>query len=645
MNVYQPQLQLATGILTLADWDGQGTPPDNFVVARREDGSIASSYGDAIWYVTAYHTLKKPTQLNFSFWEAQSQPSTEELARAQELRWLMFLLMWCRPTPLHMRTLNGYLQHLRAAARFAVAHSLSLPQLLGSETLLQSARNVLHPADLKAVNVMIAFLNHLGPAVVRFDVAAGNTLRKMKTDVLAYQAALKQHPPIPTRIYSHLLTTIQSTLVAFSSVAEQAIDYAILCAKKKQEEGDEFAPPVLPAELAAYLLRSGFLVRPRGVISALKASQYAAKLLIQAFSGMRDQEASTLPFDCLREEQIDGLKHYVLQGVTTKLNRGKARVTKWVTSREGATAVGLARQIAIGMSRFLGISGTQSLPLFASTAYLATESLALKFNGGAPRIANLDLSGMLREIMWPILCPTIEDADLCELEQIDPHRAWRSEPKFTVGNRWPLTSHQLRRSLALYAQRSGLVSLPSLKRQLQHITEEMSRYYARGSAFAVDFLAGQKNHFGRDWQEAQPVSSALSYMLHVLYSDEVLFGGHVQWVDRNLRDAGGMILIDREATLRRFKKGELAYRETILGGCTSTEGCKSVAINTLDIDCVTGCKNLVGRLSSLERVIAVQERFVASLEPGSVEHTTEFKDLQVLREAREQFIIERKEAA
>ena len=92
-------------------------------------------------------------------------------------------------------------------------------------------------------------------------------------------------------------------------------------------------------------------------------------------------------------------------------------------------------------------------------------------------------------------------------EQIDPHRAWRSEPRFQLGVPWTLTSHQLRRSLALYAQRSGLVSLPSLRRQLQHITEEMSRYYARGSAFANNIIGDNKHHFGHDWQDAQPVSA------------------------------------------------------------------------------------------------------------------------------------------
>ncbi|MDZ7921694.1 hypothetical protein [Rhodoferax sp.] len=127
--------------------------------------------------------------------------------------------------------------------------------------------------------------------------------------------------------------------------------------------------------------------------------------------------------------------------------------------------------------------------------------------------------------------------------------------------------HQLRRSLALYAQRSGLVSLPSLRRQLQHITDEMSRYYAKGSSFAKNFIGDDKEHFGLEWQETHSESAALSYVLNVLLSDDILFGGHANWVEHRLKGLDGSVMIDRAATLRRFKKGELAYRETLIGGC------------------------------------------------------------------------------
>ena len=232
------------------------------------------------------------------------------------------------------------------------------------------------------------------------------------------------------------------------------------------------------------------------------------------------------------------------------------------------------------------------------------------------------------------LCSPIEDGDLKELEQIDPHRAWRSEEGFRIGVRWKFKTHQLRRSLALYAQRSGLVSLPSLRRQLHHITEEMSRYYAKGSAFAKDFIGEEQDHFGVEWQSAQPESSALSYILNVLMNDDALIGGHANWVQHRLSREDGEVLVDRAATMRRFRKGEMAYKETVLGGCTKVDGCDQVALNWLSVDCLRdGCKNLVCSLTKLERVIAAQERLVNAIDPRTVEYRTEVADLEVLRGA------------
>ena len=251
---------------------------------------------------------------------------------------------------------------------------------------------------------------------------------------------------------------------------------------------------------------------------------------------------------------------------------------------------------------------------------------------GSLHAAKFDLGNC--EALRQRLAPTIKEEDLHELEQIDPHRAWRSEADFQIGKPWRLTSHQMRRSLALYAQRSGLVSLPSLRRQLQHLTEEMSRYYARGSAFARNFVGDDKKHFGYEWQELQPISAAYSYIINVLLSDDVLFGGHANWVDHRMRGADGAVVVNREITMRSFKRGELAYRETALGGCTNTDACDQIAIKWLDVDCVSGCRNLVGRLSKLDRVIAAQGKLVSALDISSVEFRIEKADLDTLTAAR-----------
>ncbi|MGK5071042.1 hypothetical protein ACQ4WR_26950, partial [Janthinobacterium sp. RT4P48] len=189
------------------------------------------------------------------------------------------------------------------------------------------------------------------------------------------------------------------------------------------------------------------------------------------------------------------------------------------------------------------------------------------------------------------------------------------------------------------AQRSGLVSLPSLKRQLQHITLHMSQYYAKGSGFATNFIGighghGER-HFGEEWQEAQPVSQFLAYASNVLLEDPGnLYGGHTHWLRMRLRSRDGLMLEDRATTLRRFQKGELAYKVTPVGGCANPGPCDKNPIDVLHVGCVSeNCKHLAGNLKKTERVVAVKSRELEILRstniglPELIHEETEFKRL------------------
>ena len=79
----------------------------------------------------------------------------------------------------------------------------------------------------------------------------------------------------------------------------------------------------------------------------------------------------------------------------------------------------------------------------------------------------------------------------------------------------------------------------------------------------------------------------------------------------------------------------MAYKETLLGGCTKIGDCDQPALNWLDTDCLTnGCKNMVCNVSKLEKVIIAQEKLVNSLEKSSLEYRTEKADLDILVSAK-----------
>lgn len=160
---------------------------------------------------------------------------------------------------------------------------------------------------------------------------------------------------------------------------------------------------------------------------------------------------------------------------------------------------------------------------------------------------------------------------------------------------------------------------------------------------STNLIKQEKNHFGKEWQETQPISSALSYISNVLLSDETLIGGHGNWVEQRFKDKQTyiktVIIETREETIKRFKKGELAYKETLLGGCTKVGSCEQVALNWLDTDCLTkGCKNMVCNPTKLDKVILAQERFVNNLDTNTLEYRTEKADLEILITAKNKLI-------
>lgn len=229
-----------------------------------------------------------------------------------------------------------------------------------------------------------------------------------------------------------------------------------------------------------------------GGARSLARSQPIQSLLalqIQAYTGKRAEEVRYLHYDCLEEARRDGDTriHYIVKGTVTKLSRGKERATQWITIEAAPEAVRIAQQLARAIYEAQGKEPNQvnnrktGSFLFPPVdcdgkGFRLTSSISRPFHVSH------------RPSIQAALCPVITEEDQRELYLIDPHRAWSTEAEFVVGSRWYLHTHQLRRSLALYAQSSGLVSLPSLKRQLQHITYEMSLNYAKGSAFSHNFI-------------------------------------------------------------------------------------------------------------------------------------------------------------
>ncbi|NUX99865.1 hypothetical protein [Paraburkholderia youngii] len=336
---------------------------------------------------------------------------------------------------------------------------------------------------------------------------------------------------------------------------------------------------------------------------------------------MRHNEVEALPHFCLAEVTAGGVAHYMVQGRVTKLTGGKPKRAQWVTSSSGRRAIVLAQRISRAVYGLAGdtpkdsTSGKSSHCLFVSIGSIFSPRFEAR-----NRTPNLQFSERSFNRLRSVLEIAITEKDIEELELVDPERDWRGEGDFSVGQRWRLTTHQFRRSLALYAHASGLVSLPSLKRQLQHITHEMSLYYARGSQFAGDFISGQQaggKHFGVEWQATEPDAEYLGHLVNVEMGDPgQLSGGYAIWYDRAVRRK--QVSLDRETTLNEFRQGKRGYRETFAGGCTKVGQCDKRPEDPMNLECLLNdCKNLVIQLPKFERIIRIQLQMVMELDSAA----------------------------
>ncbi len=165
--------------------------------------------------------------------------------------------------------------------------------------------------------------------------------------------------------------------------------------------------------------------------------------------------------------------------------------------------------------------------------------------------------------------------------------------------------------------------------QLQHLSKEMALYYAAGSSYSQSIFGNDKKHFSHEYNESKRYGEGLGYIYNLLLSERTLHGPYGNWLEaQNRKGDKAHILAKREETIKRFKRGELAYSETPLGACTSTVGCNKKAMRAVSA-CIS-CDKAVIVESKLEKVIFSQQLLINELENTSMEYRMEQEQLNDL---------------
>ncbi|MGQ7263358.1 hypothetical protein [Vreelandella sp. V005] len=329
-----------------------------------------------------------------------------------------------------------------------------------------------------------------------------------------------------------------------------------------------------------------------GIVDNLGRWQIRCAIIIAAFTGMRKSELLSIPLNGLKTLNTDNGDIPVVWSSTTKLeSNGVPRFTRWITSSAVEAAFEVARIIANGAlswsdDRAVADANEQDIPLFLSVEHgkkgkphARFRYTATSFNGGC---ALGDLYKDERKI-------TAQD-----VEEVSWFLYGENVPNcIRVGETWPLTFHQFRRSMAVYAAASGRVSYPVLKAQLKHISMVMTAYYSNSSSRAVNILGDrlEVKALRAEWAEAKARTEA-DELFQLLDNTLPLAGS----AGKKLRahQAKGQLpdfLENRKTTKQAVKNGKIRYRTTLVGGCMSMKPCNKGA-GVLASACIS-CENAV----------------------------------------------------
>ncbi|WP_397451379.1 hypothetical protein [Pseudomonas sp. NA-150] len=599
-------------------------PDASFVISRDKNGNILSRLTDMSWKLYPYATQARGyATLNFS-------QKIKDLNSYLLDQHMLLLLITMHPPQGFTQTVSVdtiLKRHslLDKASHFAVIHDISLYDIFTSMEWFKLFASTISKA-LK--EVLISFGRYLYK--IERNTLPFPALMPPKSGFRKSKSRYSQTPVIPQRIYSYILIELERRIREFEVHWPSIKDFVYRVRTSANYATSQDNSPSM------YVNRSNFenAIYPYGLFEYFSANeikstnqinrflskiQYTCKLLIHAYSGMRDDEAYSLPIYPITKERIDGKNITWIVGTTTKLEKGK-KLTQWIIGTPGVYACQVAANIAKFFYEF-NITSTQrqTQMLFPNVSALPSENSS---NVELQDMALADLKHIKFSTFFRSEQTTLTEEDLKNLYLTEIGRDWANEKDFIVGKHWHFTSHQFRRSLAYYAIDGGLVQLTSLKRQMQHLSLLMTVYYAKGFTQYGSFFGDSSDHFRYEYNECRPTVQALTYFRDAFQSTVTLTGGHGTWIEQFMKSQGPVKIANmKEETLASFERGEIFYVSRPTGGCTNPS-CNLWTIDPIAACSFKGCSKSVINSVKMRKAVLAYEHFALSLPKDSPERKT-----------------------
>lgn len=605
---------------------------DNTVISRDKDGRIISIVAHNKWATPqlSNHHLKT-SAICFSKFSTKNKIELESLAQAKKI----ICIQIHRPSkrtgsyPSHDGVMSNH-GALRKVHEFASEKKLTIAEIF--ENPIEFGEYIREVESLIGLRILQTMLNK----VVEDSIYPVSPLALKLIDQLIRESndESEQHPIIPGRILFDKISNYKELLAEYNSIADKIdeLNHRVAAnpyyGRMKQISKNPALPSVpfsqAIAECGLSKISDKYSFNQlANVGNYLNRCYYAAKMLIHTFTAMREREAYLLKENCIEKISNDT---YIVHGLTIKLTKAP-RPAKWVTSADILYPYEAAMRITQLIKQHIPQHvNTQDL-LFLSVTYLPTSNYYNK------KCKSTKLTqAILPPSKWEetFSATIINTEDFNELVMLDPLRDWQSQPEFQPGENWRLTTHQFRRSMAVYAAQSGLVSLPSLKRMLQHTLLQMSLYYTKGFATAKYLFEDLNPETAKYFKEQAVPAEASLLLKDVIMEETKLHGAAGTFYERNIKKSFlGNIAVNFAETLKKMKQGLISYKETILGGCLKVGECHDRAHHNY-VACLN-CTNACIKEKKLDQAILIQVKVMENIPKGTFAYNTEQTKIRMLQ--------------
>jgi len=598
--------------------------PD-LVVSRDKEGNVISNFVQNYWHFPNYaHSATDNTEFYFDVPRLWHQHAFKNNIFVKTV----FIASMFSPniktgavrrlTSMHALNLS-----LRNLVDYAEKINIPAQDIFNSKDLMTKYISQCAPSEFRILKIIARTISHND--ISMHNITIHSHVFSLIEEVARTARSLnesEQTPIIPSRILAIKYTQYKTCLKEYERYKGRLQDLITACCNDRyygrgpkgtpaRKSRVDFAQAV-EAHGLTLLAQKYSWHNVRSLTKHLRRVQCCAKNLIHLYTLMRDHEALNLKSGSIKNiTGWNGEALYIIS-TTTKLT-GKPETLEWITISAVQAPLKALESIHSFIAPYIKNEEMKQW-LMVSPSFLPSSGI----DANDERI-QLNFE---RDMLPPVY---ITERDIIELESIDPTRNWRADKKYRIGQPWIIKSHQFRRSISVFAGQSGLITIQSLKRLLQHLTETMSIHYQKGCA-AENYIMGLANPaLVEEMIKAKAEADNALYLRSVITSKEILGGLHGKRATQQ-RLENVWILQDENQFNRSVKQGLQHFELTCFGGCSCPHKCDKRAHS--DITSCSGCEWCTVIPSKIDATITELAWDLKHLKPGTVEYRAEEQNLR-----------------